>query len=119
MRGEVVSLTRNLKIQGNSAEKEKSWGCQILSADILKSNGEMAEGQTLIDSIEMENCSQIDTERATIRFENNVKKTHSITNSAFHSGLGMGFRAKSSKNISLINNVWFNFKQVGVAVDSV
>jgi hypothetical protein len=43
MRGEVVSLSRNLKIQGGPAS-ETSWGCQILSADILQSNGEMAEG---------------------------------------------------------------------------
>ena len=32
MRGEVLSLSRNLKIQGGA---ETSWGCQILSADIL------------------------------------------------------------------------------------
>jgi hypothetical protein len=67
----------------------------------------------------MENCGQIDTERAALRFENTVKNIHSVKNSAFHSGLGMGFRAKSSKNIHVENNVWFNFRQVGVAVDSV
>jgi hypothetical protein len=67
----------------------------------------------------MEHCSQIVTERAAIRFENNVKKSHSITNSAFHSGMGMGFRAKSSKNLYIADNIWFNFRQVGFAVDSV
>jgi len=67
----------------------------------------------------MENCGQIDTERAAIRFENNVKKIHSISNSAFHSGLGMGFRAKNSKNLNIEDNIWFNFRQVGFAVDSV
>ena len=79
----------------------------------------MAEGKTLIDSIEMEHCSQVDTERAAIRFENNVNKFHSITNSAFHTGNGMGFRAKFSKNINIENNIWMNFRQVGFAVDNV
>jgi hypothetical protein len=32
MRGEVLSLSRNLKIQGGA---DTSWGCQILTADIL------------------------------------------------------------------------------------
>lgn len=36
MRGEVLSLSRNLKIQGG---EETYWGCQILSADIMRANG--------------------------------------------------------------------------------
>lgn len=41
MRGEVLSLTRNIKISGNDVE---SWGCQIVTADVLGLDGEEHQG---------------------------------------------------------------------------
>jgi hypothetical protein len=40
-------------------------------------------------------------------------------NSAFHNGMGWGFWAKRSKNIVLENNVYFNFRPVGVGMADV
>lgn len=58
MRGEVVLLTRNIKIVGNDTE---SWGCQILTSDYIDTLGEMRNGSTVMDSVEIYNCSQYDT----------------------------------------------------------
>lgn len=41
MRGEVVSLSRNIKISGNDVE---SWGCQIVTADVLGLDGAEHQG---------------------------------------------------------------------------
>lgn len=65
----------------------------------------------------MYNCSQIDTFKASIRFENAVSLHSSVTNSAFHNGQGWGANIKSSANILMQNNVWFGFRPVGVAID--
>lgn len=66
MRGEVLILSRNLKIKGQ--RESTGHGCQILTADIITEEGTMVEGKTMIDSIEMENCGNKDTESAAIRF---------------------------------------------------
>jgi len=66
MRGEVLILSRNLKIKGK--KESTGHGCQILTADIMTEEGTMVEGQTMIDSIEMENCGVKNTENGAIRF---------------------------------------------------
>lgn len=66
MRGEVLILSRNLKIKGK--RESSGHGCQLLTADIITEEGTMVEGKTMIDSIEMENCGNKDTESAAIRF---------------------------------------------------
>lgn len=72
-----------------------------------------------MDSVEMYNCSQIDTRKAAIRFENAVTWNHEVRNSAFHNGLGWGANAFRTKNIIFDNNVWFNFRPVGVGMNEV
>ena len=74
---------------------------------------------TQIDSIEIQNGSQIDTRKAAIRFENAIANKHFVSNSAFHNGMGWGFMAKRSKNIVLDNNVYFNFRPIGIGMDDV
>jgi hypothetical protein len=54
MRGEVLSLSRNIKVVGEDIENH---GCQILTADIMEPDGTMREGETILDSIEMHHCS--------------------------------------------------------------
>lgn len=66
MRGEVLIMSRNLKVKG--VKESSGHGCQILTADIMTEEGTMVEGQTMIDSIEMENCGNKDTESAAKRF---------------------------------------------------
>lgn len=53
VRGEVVSLTRNVRIVGEDVE---SWGCQLLTADIMEADGKPRIGELKLDSIEMEQC---------------------------------------------------------------
>jgi len=36
MRGEVMLLTRNIKIVGNDSE---NWGCQFLTGDFVEADG--------------------------------------------------------------------------------
>jgi len=74
-------------------------------------------GSLLVDNIEVENCSQIDTFNAAIRFEGATKKHSSVTSSTFHSGLGWGAAITNSANIFMKDNIWFNFRPIGVAID--
>ena len=54
MRGEVIMLSRNVRIVGNDTE---AWGCQVVTSDFLEENGVWREGQILLDSVEVYNCS--------------------------------------------------------------
>lgn len=51
MRGEVVSLSRNIKIIGENVD---SFGCQILTSDIMEIDGTERNGVTTLDSVEVE-----------------------------------------------------------------
>ena len=78
MRGEVLSLSRNIKVIGTEVE---DWGAQILTADIMEedeseeSGFAFREGRTNLDSIEIQYGGQKDTRHAAIRFEGAL--THS------------------------------------------
>ena len=78
----------------------------------------MRKGKIMWDYVEVENCSQRDTFNAAIKFDgaNGVRKE--ITNSAFHSGEGMGVHIKSSMDILLENNVFVNFTSYGIWAQS-
>ena len=92
IRGEVLILSRNIKISGEDID---SWGCQMVTSDTMEYDEATQEliyrnGQTILDSIEMFNCSQIDTTKAAIRFENALNLPSSVSNSSFHNGLSWG-----------------------------
>lgn len=72
-----------------------------------------------MDSVEMYNCSQIDTEKAAIRFENAVEYNHVVKHCSFHNGFGWGANIKRSQKVKLEGNVWFNFRPVGVGFNEV
>jgi hypothetical protein len=71
----------------------------------------------ILDNVEMYNCSQIDTFKASIRFENAVTLHSSVTNSAFHNGWGWGANIISSANIHFKDNLWFNYRVIGVGIN--
>ena len=54
MRGEVMLLTRNVRIVGNDTE---AWGCQVVTSDFIEGNGEIRYGKTVLDNVEIYNCS--------------------------------------------------------------
>ena len=120
IRGEVLLLSRNIRIVG---EDVWSWGCQVVTSDTVEFDMETMEtktrvGQMLIDNVEIYNCSQIDTERAALRFEQALSSHQRVTNSAVHNGLGWGARVIDSKNVEMNNNIFFSFRPVVVGIDS-
>jgi hypothetical protein len=59
IRGEVLILSRNIKIAGEDVE---SWGCQIVTSDIVEFEMATSElkyrnGQMFFDNVEVYNCS--------------------------------------------------------------
>ena len=119
MRGEVLLLTRNIRIVGEDIE---SWGGQIVtsdSAEIDMTTGTIVTrtGSTIMDSVEIYNCSQMDSFKAALRFESAVQNHSSITNCAIHNGLSWGIYVKGSKNVYMKDNVIFGFRPIGVGID--
>lgn len=118
MRGEVLSLSRNIKIIGDETDTDNHGG-QVLTADIMEEDGTFKEGLTILDSVEIVFCGQKDTENAAIRFENALTHSHSVKNSVVHDGPGWMLHGLRSKNLNFDNNVFWGGNQVGVAVDQV
>lgn len=112
MRGEVLKLSRSIKILG---EDLQTWGGQIVVQDFFDFGNVPRSGHVYLDSVQVYNCSQMDTEKAALRFERNtahpIKSV--VKNSAFHHGNGWGLLVKSSKNIEFENNIWFSFSTIG------
>jgi len=69
-----------------------------------------------MDSVEIFNCSQIDTFKAALRFESASQLPSRISNSAIHNGYAWGLRIVASANIEIKNNVFFQFRPIGVGV---
>lgn len=113
IRGEVLLLTRNVKID---AEDVESWGGQVVTSDTVEVYDgvmTMRSGTTVMDNVEIFNCSQIDTEKSAIRFESAASNWSAITNSALHNGYAWGVNIATSANILFKNNVIFQFRPMG------
>lgn len=89
MRGEVILLTRNVRIRGEDIE---SWGGQIVAGFMIEEDFTFRYGEIYMDNVEVYNMSQIDTFKSAIRWENNVNGQSSVTNCAIHSGFGWALR---------------------------
>lgn len=116
MRGEVALLTRNIVID---AEDIESWGGQIVTSDTQEMYGtEMIDrtGSTIMQNVEIFNCSQIDTFKAAVRFESAATHASSVTNCSIHNGYSWGLNIMGSSNINVSNNVFFNFRPIGLGV---
>ena len=86
MRGEVILLSRNIQIEGDTTD---NWGCTIVTTEMLAdpSTNEWIIGHTIMDNVEVKKCSQKDTEQAAIRFEGAVSGESKITRSVVHDSL--------------------------------
>jgi hypothetical protein len=119
MRGEVAYLTRNILIKGQDIER---WGGQIVTSDTVEvgSDGKLVNryGSTIMDSVEIYNCSQLSTHKAALRFDGATELYSSITNSAIHNGESWGININLSQNIFFKNNIVFKFKQFGLIMKS-
>lgn len=110
IRGEVMLLTRNIVIAGEDTE---AWGGQILTGSFMEPTEIVREGSTIMDHVEVYNCSQMDTKKAALRFQGAKNGASMISNSAIHNGFGMGLNIENSENVVLRNNQFFNFWQFG------
>ena len=118
IRTEVILLTRNILIKG---EDNDGWGGQILATDMFEMTGEMREGSLIMDNVQVYNCSQKDTYRASIRFDGAIGSSNTtsiISNSTIHGGEDWGLSIISSNNIEIHNNAFVGFRGVGMRIDS-
>jgi hypothetical protein len=118
LRGEVLLLSKNIKIIGEDFE---AYGCQMVTSDTVEYDGitnslKYRTGMMILDNVEMYNCSQQDTFKSALRFENALTLPSSITNCTFHNGLGWGVSIKRSANILFQDNILYNFRPIGFRV---
>ena len=108
MRGEVMLLSRNIRIVGNDTDK---WGCQVVTSDFLEGSGEIRKGRTFLDHVELYNCSQYNTWKAALRFDNANMGSSRVSNSSIHQSQGVAVEIKESKNIIIeTTNIFVAFK---------
>jgi hypothetical protein len=119
IRGEVVLLTRNVKIAG---EDIQGWGGQIVTSSTVETDGTIRMGQVIMDNVEIYNCSQTNTLKAAFRVEGSIPgavNASSLTNSAVHHGLGWGIHIINSAHVLIKDNVIFGFKPIGVGFQTI
>jgi len=120
MRGEVIMLTRNIQIIGEDVD---GWGAHIVTSDTaeISDDGTVKEriGNLYLDWVEMHNLSQIDSDRASVRWENAALGNSEVTNCSIHNGLGWGIQIKQSNNVKVKDSRIYNFRPVGVNMENV
>jgi hypothetical protein len=116
MRGEVALLTRNVVIEGEDTD---GWGGQILASDTLESDGSFRISETVLEWVEVRNCSHRNTERAAIRFEDARGGYGRMTGVSVHGGLGWGVSIIDSNNVEASDIVVAGTVQVGWRLDRV
>ena len=121
IRAEVLHLTRNIVVKGTNVDR---WGGHVVTAHNNDSgfvDGKLVtiqrKGYAIIDHVEFVNCSQYDTDKASVRFANFFALTDSdiqssVSNSAIHNGLGIGIMVTSADNVLVNGNVVF-FHHIG------
>lgn len=114
IRAEVVLLSRNIKISGTDLE---AWGCQVLTSDFIEGNGEQRLGVTILENVEIYNCSQYDTFKAAVRFEGALEGLDSVvSNCSIHHGLGIGVHVFTSRGVRFEGNSIYDFKKFGLNI---
>ena len=116
MRAEIVLLSRNIKIEG---EDNDGWGGQILVTDKFETNGRWLKGSLIFDNVQVYNCSQHDTLRAAIRWENGIGGHSRIENSVVHGGKGWLISVQRSNNVVLKDSSFIGGRAIGVHLDYV
>jgi len=56
VRGEVVLLTRNVRIVGDNTDLNGDWGGQMVTSDTLEADGTYRTGETILSGVEFQNC---------------------------------------------------------------
>ena len=90
----------------------------MLTSDFVEDDGTYRAGSTILDNVEIWNCSQYDTYNSALRFESATAAWSSVTNSAIHHGNGWGIHATGSSNVLVQNTFVFDFVNMGVVIST-
>jgi hypothetical protein len=124
MRGEVILLTRNIKIIGDKTEND--YGGQFITADAtqLSATGEekILSGLVILKNVEFKHMGQKNTFRAGLRIQNSKRKADiensHIENVVIHQGMSFGINMDNVENVTLKNCDVVDVYQIGVNVAS-
>ena len=73
-----------------------------------------------MDNVEIKNCSQANTFKAAVRFEMSTNVLGQVVkNSVIHGSLGWGAQVKSSKFVTMQNNVIVGARAIGLNLLSI
>jgi len=117
MRGEVVLLTRNVKIQGEDVD---GWGGQVLVTDLTESDGITERiGFLIFDHVQVYNCSQANTFKAAIRWEGAFQGGSKVSNSVIHGSMAWSVSVYKSNNVILTDSSFIGSSPIGIHLDNV
>jgi polygalacturonase len=67
-------------------------------------------------NVEIWNCSQINTEKAAVRFEGATGAWSHLSGVSIHNGHGWGINVQATANLRIDNTIVFSFKPMGFVV---
>ena len=114
MRGEVIMLSRNVRFIGDDTD---GWGAHMVISDNYEYDWmKQREGSLVLDSVEVYNCSQRNTWKSAVRFEQATRQPKLIKDSSIWGSLAWGLSSQFSGNIHVENTHVIMAKAVGVNV---
>lgn len=116
IRGEVVLLTRNVRIVGDNTDLNGDWGGHMVTSDVIEADGTFRTGEAILSGVEFQNCGQKQTYNAAIRFDNAVTKTHIVKHTVAHGSQGWNLNIFSSWNVQVTNSYFIGSKSIGAAI---
>lgn len=119
MRAEVILLTRNVKISGDSVG---NWGCTIQTIGYypIDSNS-YVQGNFKANGLQIEGCGHYNQLYGALAFVdvNQGTEANLITNLTINDSLGISFSATNSKNIKVLTSNFYNAQKTGVVMREV
>lgn len=113
MRGEVVLLSRNVRVLGSGPNDFSS---QVVVTEHTESDGINRLGKFIFDNVEVYGCSQSDSSNSAIRFENTHQNTQYLRDSTIWGGQGWGLSINRASNIEVYNSAIIGGKSIGARV---
>jgi hypothetical protein len=120
MRGEVILLTRNIVIQGDSSENDYAGQFVTADASQLSESGEetVLSGLTVLKNVEIFNMGQKNTPRGALRIQNSKKteddENHRIENVVIHHSKSFALYIDNVDNAMLLNIDVVGAVQIGL-----
>jgi hypothetical protein len=106
VRGEVIMLSRNIKIIADATEND--WGCAIVNTDRVEFDKTVRIGRLVLDNVEIYGGGQEDTLKAAIRYESTTLAVdiNKVVDTVVWGGNGKKLLIKASKNIEITDSVF-------------